>query len=300
MASDYYSVLEIGPDWESWTETMGSKEKYWYQQPSEDALIWLFKYPRRPTSGEHWAEKIAFEIADLLEIPCAYVELAVLQEAHGSASLSFVSHGQQLFHGNQILARHMEGYNPEAKRFEDSRHTLHNIWMSLERVFEDPEGADAAKSRFAKFLVLDALIGNTDRHHENWGVVRRRTEDGRWVGYLAPSFDHASSLGRELLDKRRVSLMANNPVEGYFEKGKGRIYWSESDDDGPSPLELVRRAAREFPDLLGPALTRLKDIEEAALREIVESVPPGWMTDAARRFAIQLISYNCKQLKELY
>lgn len=43
------------------------------------------------------------------------------------------------------------------------------------------------------------MIGNVDRHHENWGILRKRV-DGEWYGRLAPTFDHASSLGRELVD----------------------------------------------------------------------------------------------------
>ena len=58
-----------------------------------------------------------------------------------------------------------------------------------------PTGSsNTQKCLFAGYLVLDAVIGNTDRHHENWGLLLRRTETG-WKGQVAPSFDHASSLG---------------------------------------------------------------------------------------------------------
>ena len=112
-----------------------------------------------------------------------------------------LDHHQELFLGNQILERHLEDYDTSLRRFEQSQHTLENIWKSLERVFEDPEGTGVAKARFADFLVLDSVVGNTDRHNENWGIARRY-DQGKWIGYLARSFDHASSLGRELSDER--------------------------------------------------------------------------------------------------
>lgn len=56
---------------------------------------------------------------------------------------------------------------------------------------------------FIGYLILDALIGNTDRHHDNWGVLVT-SEDGKFRYHLAPTFDHASSLGREL--SREASL----------------------------------------------------------------------------------------------
>ena len=299
MPPDSYQIEEVNPDWVLHPEDMGGKQKFWYLKPDESEIAWLFKYPRL-NSGEHWAEKIAFEVSKHIEIPCAQVELAVFQGTRGSSSKSFISGNQQLFHGNQILARYMDNYDPVARRFVQSQHTLDNIWQALERVFEESEGSEAAKLRFAEFLVLDAVIGNIDRHHENWGVARRRTDDGEgWLGYLSPTFDHASSLGRELQDKRREGLLTNNMVGNYSEKGSGGIYWSESDSKAPSPLELVRLAYREYPNLLAPSLSKLAKLDEIDLKEIVEGIPPAWMSDTARRFAVRLISYNCKQLKEL-
>ena len=155
-----------------------------------------------------------------------------------------------------------------------------------------------AKTQFAEFPVLDAVIGNTDRHHENWGVARRHTTDG-WVGYLAPSFDHAWALGRELEDKRRDGLIVNNRIANYSEKGKGGIYWCESDANGPSPLELTRVASRRYPEILGPALAKIPRLDDEAVDAIVNRIPTDWMTDTAKRFVVRLISYNCQQLKEL-
>jgi hypothetical protein len=46
--------------------------------------------------------------------------------------------------------------------------------------------------------MLDAWIGNGDRHHLNWGLVRNKlTPNIIETIHLAPTYDHASSLGRE-------------------------------------------------------------------------------------------------------
>ena len=297
MPPDFFPVEVVQPEWVLQPEDMGGKEKFWYRKPGNDESDWLFKYPR-PNSGEHWAEKVAAEVSGLLEIPCARVELAIFQGVRGSVSESFLSQNQQLFHGNQILSRGVGDYD-EGRRFGQSRHTLENIWLALDLVFEEVEGADAAKIRFAEFLVLDAVIGNTDRHHENWGVAWRSTEDGGRIGYLAPSFDHASSLGRELKNQRRDGLLANNRIGNYLEKGSGGVYWSESDRNGPSPLELLKMAYSEHPALLNPILSKVAELDNEAVIEIVGRIAGDWMTDAARRFAMQLIIYNCEVLREL-
>ena len=292
---DAYPIVIVEPEWVINPEEMGGKTKFWYGKP-DDNTNWLFKYPR-PNTGEHWAEKIAAEVAAVIGTTHAKVELAQFQGERGSVTESFALEGRELFHGNELLEITIEDYDPTAK-FHHSHHTLKNIWLALERIFERPETAENAKLLFAEYLVLDAIIGNTDRHHENWGILRRRVGDeGR--GFIAPSYDHASSLGRELRDERRDRLMAENRVGDYAEKGRGAIYWSEDGRHGPSPLELVRRAIHAYPYIFQPAILKLEKFDMGSLSKIVNRVSTDWMTPSASTFAIALMNYNCEQLRRL-
>jgi len=150
--------------------------------------------------------------------------------------------------------------------------------------------------------MLDALIGNTDRHHENWGILVEHTQRGM-LGTIAPSFDHASSLGRELQDdtsgKCRLRILGENRIGRYAEHAPGAIYWQESDKRAISPLELVRRASRLHPDLFRRAFTLLDKLDQGGLQEILGRIPAGWMSDIARRFALELTCYNLGQLREM-
>ncbi len=295
--ADPHPIVEVKPEWVIDREDMGTKTKFWYRDPDDD-VNWLFKYPRSDT-GEHWAEKIAEEVASVLGIRHAKVELAEFEGDRGSATESFARGGRALCHGNELLEWTVGGYDPK-KKFHQSEHTLANIFAGMDRVFEKPEAASRAKHTLAEYAVLDALIGNTDRHHENWGLLRQREGNGlRGILFLAPSFDHATSLGRELLDERRNRFLKENRVGGYVEKGRGAIYWSEDERRGPSPLELVRRAVRTYPDLFRPVVLKLAEINESVFSEIVERIPPDWMTFLAREFAVKLLYYNYGQLKEM-
>ena len=185
-----YSILAIQPEWVLEDEAMGSKQKFWFRE-SNDSPDWLFKFPQ-PNTGQHWAEKIAAEVAGCLDILHARVELAMFQDVQVRPRNPLHAKAANSFMGTRFSQK-MLGYD-SARKFRQSDHTLLNIFSALDQVFKSAEAARVAKERMAAYLVLDALVGNTDRHHENWGILRKRTPNG-WAGMVAPSFDHASSLG---------------------------------------------------------------------------------------------------------
>lgn len=293
--SDFYPVFEVRQEWIFESEDMGTKIKFWYRSEDTDTN-WLFKYPRANT-GEHWAEKIAAEVAGSLGIVHAKVELATYKGDRGTITESFARRGRELLHGNNMLAILMPDYDAH-QRFHQSHHTLSNIWEALELFFKSNRRIEVTKRHFASYLILDALIGNTDRHHENWGVHIRLTR-GSWTSLLVPSFDHASSLGRELDDTHRDRRLNEKLVGRYSERGHGGIYWREDEGHGPSPLELVRRAVSDYPVHFSPVLLRLQSLDDNLFEEIVRRVPTDWMSEAARKFATELMLYNLSELRKI-
>ena len=302
--NDYYPIHKIMLEWAVQPEAMGTKRKFWYRDPASDQSDWMFKYPRQNT-GEHWAERIVAEIAKRLKIPHARVELAEVygnsssvEPERGTTTESFAPAEIDLIHGNQIMTLEMPNYE-QGLDFHQSYHTLDNIFKGLTRVLGPTTIRRQAQLGLCRYLVLDALVGNTDRHHENWGVLVRFSRR-RFIAKLAPSFDHASSLGRELSDSARERRLAAGTVGEYSERGQGGIYWSQSSDQSPSPLGLVRLAALRYPSLFLRTLQQLESLEPCKLENIVSRVPPNWMTEASRRFAVDLLYYNCQQLIKMH
>lgn len=296
--TDCYPILEVQPEWAPQTENMGSKQKFWYLLPGDTESYWLFKYPRRADSGEHWAEKIAAEVAGLLGVPHARVELAEHQGNRGSITENIVPEHHDLIHGNEVLESAILYQDSSDLNFHSSSHTLENIWLAFDSTF----GSDAvrleAKNRFAEYLVLDAVVGNTDRHSENWGILQRQNAS-RTIVSLAPSYDHGSSLGHELLDARRDRwLREGEGADVYTERGRGQIYWHRTDRYGPSPLELIRLAVPQYPEPFHKAIAKVDNLDCSTLEGIVSDVPEGWMEPSARTFAFELMRYSCGRLRE--
>ncbi len=282
----HYPIISIPLEAREDTEQLGSKPKFWVLMQGQR---WLFK-EARPNTGEDWAEKAAAEIAQALAIRAAKVELAEYNGKVGCISCNFidVEAGEALVHGNEIMAWEVTGYD-KTKIFRQSDHTLENIQRAI-RALAGFADTDVVLTELAGYMVLDALIGNTDRHHENWGLrlhspVAHQTR----VLSAAPSFDHASSLGRELLDAKRVELLAHQQIGRYISKGRGGIFRDPGQAHGENPLRLVQVAARAYPAYFRPAIERVAAMDVQVLRDIFECLPPERAAEPAKRFAQAMV-----------
>lgn len=293
-----YNILHLESDSPEVIEQLGSKRKFWFRLP-DDEQPWLFKYTRTNT-GEDWSEKIAAEIALLLQIPAAKVELATFMGSRGCASRSFVDthKGYELIHGSEILAGRVIGYE-RTKQWGQSEHCVKNIISAVEQVFPQQRRQSEQLRILASYMVLDALICNTDRHHDNWGLLRH-VYHGRTIHAIAPSFDHASSLGRELLPEKVASyLQRPNGIEQYIAKGRGGIFWDVSGTKGENPLLLAIRSADKYPQYFKPCIRRLKDIPDADILRIIDRVPVEWMSTHERIFCAEMLKTTAHKLREL-
>ena len=292
-----YPILELSSDSPEVIEQLGSKPKFWFRL-RDDEQPWLFKYTRENT-GEDWSEKIASELARFLEIPAAHVELAAFMGKRGCASRSFVEtkKGFGLVHGSEVLAGRVLGYE-KSKQWGQSDHCIRNIITAVAETF--PSGKRAQHLRvLASYMVLDALIGNTDRHHDNWGLLRGFSRHGKTIHSVAPSFDHASSLGRELRDDRRRAILDRGDIRRYVLRARGGIFWKDTDAKGENPLQLAVKGAKAYPRYFTPPLKRLRLLEENRIIAIVERVPVEWMSRAAKEFCCTLLLETLKMLQEV-
>lgn len=190
LRTEQFPIIEVPLEAPEEDETMGTKEKFWFR--NEERGLCLYKKARKNT-GEDWAEKIAAELSELLELPHANYELATFNEEPGIISPFFLPSDKdsipsgQLFPGNEILAQILSDYPKNSKN--PSQHTIDNIFqvvgddsVQLPLSWTPPSGILTAVDVFIGYLLLDAWIGNTDRHHENWAFIRIANQN-----YLAPT-----------------------------------------------------------------------------------------------------------------
>ncbi|MCY3831069.1 MAG: HipA domain-containing protein [Rhodospirillaceae bacterium] len=291
-----YQIVQIESDEAGIPEQLGTKEKFWIKRGAED---WLLKFGR-PGTGENWAEKAACELARALEIPCAQYELACFGDQQCVISQSIVPEGERLVFGNELLARVSVEYDATL-RYEQRRHTVSLVMGYIREARAEPPSEwqhpeiDAC-GVFLGYLLLDALIGNTDRHHENWGMLVQSPEKVR----IAPTFDHASSLGRELADTEREARLLTNDarysVSGYVAKARSGFYGPVSSGKAAGCVEALRTGVRFAGNATGFWRRRLEALQQADIEKVFAEFPPGWMSATAGKFAVACVSENRRRI----
>lgn len=286
-----FQIVQVPSGAADLPEQMGTKAKFWFDDSRR-----LFK-EGRPGTGENWAEVIAAELAALLGLPHATYSLAEYEGRRGVVTESFVPSGARLILGNELIgfaaretvSRHTRGQAHTIGRLSS---LLNRPQVALPSGWVSPTSFFNAADVMSGYLLLDALIANQDRHEENWGLI-----NSHGAIYLAPTFDHASSLGRNETDQRRIQkLDANHPdhgVLGYARRAKVPIY------DGMGPLqsgEAFFAFARSCPDKGAYWLNRLHELDPSSFLALLNRIPVGWITDPARRFAAELLKVNRDRL----
>ena len=305
MTDDRYFVVPVSmPPREM--ENRGSRRKYWVLG-QDGETEWLLKFPR-PGTGEHWAEKVAAEVGGLMGVKTARVELARVGDQLATVCQSFLTSDDldiddgsvtTWFHGSDFLDLVMGGYDLQKIR-PNQGHNVKNIIACVLKFSGyggmNPMRWDAILEDLASYVLLDGLIGNTDRHHQNWMVAY--TIDAGNIGFsVAPSFDHASSLGRELQDIRRERYLSSpTGVLDYIRRGRGGVFVDVNRPRAPSPLRLAQLIGRWRPDVGRHWFDLLTDIPNEEFESIINRVPDEFMSDTAREFASQVVITSRSEL----
>lgn len=159
-------------------ETAGQEEKLWLVQPGTE-VRWLFKPPTDKNNfrqGEDWSEKVSGDLAGLINIPCAEIQLAIRSEQPGSISRNLRPKNWEMQSGSLLLAETVLDYQPGYMNVKGRPgHSLVRIHVALQDASVPPGAAVPAEFEafdvFVGFMVLDAWIANRDRHDENWSIL---------------------------------------------------------------------------------------------------------------------------------
>lgn len=143
-------------------------------------------------------EYLASSIYQSLGIETQETQLGIYKGKEVVACKDFCATGERIVNfgmmKNQCIDSMHGGYGTELESVLDA--------IEMQQMYDPIK----LKEHFWKMFVVDALLGNFDRHNGNWGViVNESTMEVR----LAPVYDNGSCLYPQLTDEQMKTIMQN-------------------------------------------------------------------------------------------
>lgn len=154
-------------------------------------------------------------------------------------------------------------------------------------------------------LAFDALIGNTDRHQDNWAILFRTVPSeatGRSSARLSPLFDNGTSLGHErFMD--RVHDWDEKRINKFVRKGTHKVKWSLDEPLLVGHFDLLKRALAEWPETHFSLATMVAQLTPDGLRAAIEDLLylelPVPFSEPRYQFICKLLETRLLNLKQI-
>ncbi|MHC5361352.1 HipA domain-containing protein [Myroides sp. LJL110] len=244
--------------------TKGTRSKEIIVDP-EIQEQYFFKGSKETPEGEirykeeFWSEIVSSKVGQwlgftMLDYNIAYNEKS--KQKIGCISKSMVDLNlNELKEGVNYLTGFDANYNPDSKD-DQKKYTFEFICQALKH-----HQLDEYIRNIVSVIVFDSIVGNSDRHQENWGIITISAEAQKIVNdtfeqknqievitllfnwlknkketelkalvepshQFAPIYDSGCCLGREADDDRVNKLIKDKQMlASYVRKGKSEIHW---------------------------------------------------------------------------
>ena len=230
-----------------------------------------FKYQLYNVS-ESCSEKMCYEISKILGYSCAHIELAKDKKGNvGVLNYLFIDIEKEAHHD---AVDFMNKNNSDMREY----HTIDNIKKCLDKI--DKKMFDS----FLKIMIFDSLVGETDRHSENWGIIESK------AGYrLSPLYDNGTNLLREFRNEEFAEKFysGQKDFKAFINNAKSWIY----NEDGKryKLFDLIRKLYLKFPKQITSEINNLKKLTDDKIMEIVNNIPCELLTQKHKEKIIEYL-----------
>ena len=149
----------------------------------------------------------------------------------------FLRTGQKLHSGAELYSAYLDDKNKkfmdevEKQRMTQDFFTVEFTEDTLKQYY--PKDYKVLMTDFIKLLILDAFIGNNDRHFYNWGIIKNISDDSKPI--FSPIYDTARGLlwnrteneVKKIYQKKKDDL--SSFIKKYAEESYPKIGWENSD-----------------------------------------------------------------------
>lgn len=291
----------------------GARDKSLFYSPEHSShrfLVpnhrYLYKRAVRRHPEQFWTEIIAYHVGCLLSIPVppAFVAFDDNNKTCGALIEWFLNYPEQneeerFVAGGDIMLHFIPSYD----RKKGQQHHFTTIERYL-GILEKSNNIEMAEWRlfWCDMLLFDALIGNTDRHQDNWGLLWQRITNSKWKVRMAPVFDNGTSLGYEILETKMADFFILNRMQRYIDKGRHHIRYQLNDKQSAQHIELLVLLANKYPAMLQRMKNKLTAFDITRLKATINYCAgfniPISLTEKRADFVCHLIESRYSAIRE--
>ena len=275
------------------SEGSGRSEKIWLQNP-DTAQIGLFKFKKDIDTTDNISECIAYDLACILGIPCAKFEVGMYEGREGSMSYNILKKPDQiLVEGIHFIMLMYPKYNPELfiDTMTSNRYSIEMIKKAIERFVPIDD--------LLKMLMFDYLIGNSDRHQNNWAIL---IENGKMQ--WSPLYDNSSSLCAYISEKNIPNYMGKdkNRWNSLIDtKSKSLIRCREIDEKRPTHLEVLKYLKENyFDDTYVFAKNIVSLLTEENIYRILDLYSEDGLSEKKKMLILKFLLDKIKMMNYIY
>ena len=232
-------------DWlpyEGFSAGSGRSEKQWLQ--SEEGEIGLFKYPKsnpetNEVTTEYVSEHLAHRIGDILGLETADVNIGTYNKRIGSMSYLINKSDEAIVEGAVFITKKHPDYDlDQMQETESGRYYCFDHFLEISR-------HSSVVNRWIQMMLFDFLIGDSDRHQNNWAFLFKYADKRRkdLLYRVCPLYDNGSSLCSYVTESEVNALLGKdlNRFEALADRqSKSMIRIDGFSKKRPTHLEVVR------------------------------------------------------------
>ncbi|VAW29522.1 hypothetical protein MNBD_BACTEROID06-1682 [hydrothermal vent metagenome] len=271
---------------------------------------YLFKESNPNYPDQYWVEIIAYMIGEHtgVAVPPAFVSYDSLHMKCGALIEWFYDRPSEacinsFFAGGHYMTLLIPHYDSK----KGTKHNFRTVELLSRVLSKEHMLEDSFIHYWGKVFIFDALIGNTDRHQDNWGLVWRNSRNkdgliGESVAKFSPAFDNGTAMGHEILERNLSKFKDIDFIKRYVAKGCHHMKWTLSDTKPLNFQEFTVRFLEKYPESRDTMLRVLSFDMDVVVEDIVKLTKFDVITplsEGRASFICKLLRYRHKQLTEL-
>lgn len=250
---------------------------------------YIAKYAHKNGEIETWSELFNNQLGIALGFEMAHSGVARLDGHLHFLSRSFRTSGEKLVHASLMVETLGLANSKEMELVKTVAQQQGVFDIDFVETFMREfcrSDFDSVFEKFIAMLVFDALIGSTDRHPRNWGVLAPEAqEDRRGHIRFSPIYDSARALLWDLTDDKIESLSASD-IKRYIEKSSPRIGIPHADYRCNHFELLSFLASSKHKRLLMSNISKLPSATKGIASDLLHKWPFRYVFSGIRRKAI--------------